>query len=123
MFDPRLIRYHRSAEWSSPDQIAKYLVCWLHKPLDKEVQNRLSAKCPRHTVAHKINNTPDFDSFMYAYMNKQGSDPRKGTEKELRDTQDKLLDVSGPLTQAMVVVDNTITRYTPLDRYLVRDWL
>lgn len=101
MFDTKLIRHRRLAEWYPPDDIAKYLRSWIRKSLDKEAWNRLRAECRCPTIQEKVMNTPEFDTFISTYMIKQGRDPRKGIEKGLKAVQDNILDISGPLTQIL----------------------
>lgn len=101
MFDSKLIRHARSAEWPLPDDIANNLRSWIRKSLDKEVWNRLRAQCPFPTIQDKVMNTPEFDPFISTYMIKQGRDPRKRIEKGLKAVQDKILDIWGPLTQIL----------------------
>ncbi|XP_053310209.1 uncharacterized protein LOC128472338 [Spea bombifrons] len=123
LFDPRFIRHPRSAEWTPPDHIARYLQVWMRKALDKEVRNKLRAECPRPTIPGKVTATPEFDSFMVTYMNKKGRDPRRGLEKGLKSAQDKLLDVSGPMTQIFVLADEATAQNSPLDPGLIKDWV
>lgn len=67
--------------------------------------------------------TPEFDSYMSIFMAKRGRDPRKDIEKGLKLAQDKLLDITGSLTQALVLTDEAITQGSPLDPMLIWNWL
>lgn len=87
----------------------------LRKPLESEDYNCLRAECPRPTIPGKVSATPEFDSCMVTYMAAKGRDPRKDLEKGLRSAQDKLLDVSGPMTQIFVLADEAMQQATPLD--------
>lgn len=60
---------------------------------------------------------------MTNYMIKRGRDPRKGFEKGLKRVQDKLLDVAGPLTQALVITDGAIAQVSAPDPLILWDWL
>lgn len=123
MLDLWHIRHQRSAEWSPLDHIDKYLNYWLRRRLNKEVRNRLRAECPRPTMSHKVTNTHDFDTYMSNYMTTQGVYPRKGIKKGLKSDQDKLLDIVGPLTQALVLTDKAICQGCPLDPLIMWNWL
>lgn len=120
MIDCRLIHHPRSAEWA-PTHIDQYLTYWVHRPLEKEVRNRLHAECPKPTIAHRVSNTPEFDSFMATHMDmaKQGRDPKKCIEKGLKTAQDKLLDVTSHLTQVLVLANEAISHKSTLDPLLI----
>ncbi|XP_053311880.1 uncharacterized protein LOC128473653 [Spea bombifrons] len=122
LFDPRALRHPRSSEWTPSSHIAEFLRFWMRRPLDKEVRQRLRSECPRPTVRDKVLNTPEFDPTFVTFLTKTGKDPRKGIELGLRSAQDKLLDVSGPLTQVFQMADEAIVDGSPLDPHLVRDW-
>lgn len=62
---------------------------------------------------------------MASYMTKQGKEqrPRKGIKEGLRATQDKLLDISGPLTQILVLMTSCPrAQGSPLNPVLVCSW-
>ncbi|XP_053308321.1 uncharacterized protein LOC128470454 [Spea bombifrons] len=122
LFDPRALRHPRSSEWTPSAHIAEFLRFWIRRPLDKDVRQRLRSECPRPTVKDKVLNTPEFDQTFVTFLTKNGKDPRKDIELGLRSTQDKLLDVAGPLTQVFQMADEAITDGSPLDPQLVRDW-
>lgn len=113
MLDLRHIQHPR--RMVPRDHIDQYLTYWLRRPLDKEVCNKLRVECPTTSVSHKVSHTPEFDTLMSNYMIKQGRDPRKGIKKGLKNVQDKLLDESGPLTQALVLTDEALSQGTALD--------
>ncbi|KAM8975554.1 uncharacterized protein RCH25_018841 [Pelodytes ibericus] len=121
-FDPRTLRHPRSAEWSPPQHIADFLHYWLRRPLEKEVRQKLRAECPRPTLPDKVSATPDFDPTFVTFMMRNGKDPRKGLEQGLRSTQDKLLDISGPLTQLFLMADEALTEGSQIDPHLAREW-
>ncbi|KAM8977380.1 LOW QUALITY PROTEIN: uncharacterized protein RCH25_043896 [Pelodytes ibericus] len=121
LFDPRTLRHPRSAEWSPPQHVADFLRYWLRRPLDKEVRQKLRAECPRPSLPDKVSSTPEFDPTFVTFMMKNGKDPRKGLEG-LRTTQDKLLDVSGPLTQLFIMADEALTNGSQMDSHLAREW-
>ncbi|KAM8977409.1 uncharacterized protein RCH25_044212 [Pelodytes ibericus] len=122
LFDPHTLRHPRSAEWSPPQHIAEFLRYWLRRPLEKEVRQKLRAECTRPTLPDKVASTPEFDSLFVTFMMRNGKDPRKGLEQGLRSTQDKLLDISGPLTQIFLMADEALTDGTPMDPQLTREW-
>ncbi|XP_063297781.1 uncharacterized protein LOC134586215 [Pelobates fuscus] len=122
MFDPRTIRHPRSTEWGLPDHLAQFIHFWLRKPMDKEVRARLRAECPRPTLPDKIAVTPEFDSTVSLFMSRAGRDPRKGIEKGLRESQDKLLDILGPLAKMLYLADLALSQGTTLDAHTIREW-
>ncbi|KAM8977567.1 uncharacterized protein RCH25_046737 [Pelodytes ibericus] len=122
LFDPRTLHHPRSAEWSPPQHIAEFLRYWLRRPLEKEVRQKLRAECPRPTLPDKVSSTPEFDPTFATFIMKNGKDPRKGLEQGLRSTQDKLLDVSGPLTQFFLMADEALTEGSQIDPHLAREW-
>lgn len=58
---------------------------------------------------------------MSTYITKLSRDSRKGIEKGLRSVQDKLFNISGPLMQILVLVNDLLSQSTPLDLALIRD--
>ncbi|KAM4748800.1 LOW QUALITY PROTEIN: uncharacterized protein WCC33_006191 [Rhinophrynus dorsalis] len=57
---------------------------------------------------------------MYTFMSKSGRDPRKGLERGLKLTQDKLLDITGPIAQ--ILADTALSTGTKLDPRAIREW-
>ncbi|KAM4702811.1 uncharacterized protein WCC33_011336 [Rhinophrynus dorsalis] len=122
MFDPRTIRHPRSTEWVPPPHISQYLHYWLRHPLEKDVRARLRSECPRPIIPDKVALTPEFDQSMYTFMSKSGRDPRKGLERGLKLSQDKLLDVTGPVAQILYLADSALSSGTKLDPRAIREW-
>ncbi|KAJ1084636.1 hypothetical protein NDU88_004782 [Pleurodeles waltl] len=97
MFDPSLIRHPNSTEWTPCDHVLKNL----RQPLDKLVRNRHKSECPRPSLPSNITNTPVIDPNMIMFFTKFGRDPKKGVDRAWTNCQDRLLDLSGPLTRIL----------------------
>ncbi|KAM4748857.1 nuclear protein MDM1 [Rhinophrynus dorsalis] len=80
----------------------------------------LRSKCLSQLVIDTI--LHDSPLLKPVFMSHSDRDPRKGMEKGLRLTQDKLLDVIGPLAQILHMVDSALTQGTPLDPTFIREW-
>lgn len=55
-------------------------------------------------------------------MAKQGRDYKKGIEKACQSYMTNCLTLQPPLTQILILVDESLFESTPLDPGLVRDW-
>ncbi|KAM4706231.1 uncharacterized protein WCC33_010951 [Rhinophrynus dorsalis] len=55
-------------------------------------------------------------------MTRSGRDPRKGIEKGLKASQDKLLDILGPLAKILVFADQALEHGDSLDANAIREW-
>ncbi|KAJ1136785.1 hypothetical protein NDU88_003199 [Pleurodeles waltl] len=97
-FDPTEIVHPRSTNWSPLPEVASYVESHLRQGFEKEVRARLRSKCPRPHLAGKVSDTPDENPTVVNFMKKWAKDPKKGLDRALRSCQDKLLDLSGPLT-------------------------
>ncbi|KAJ1093717.1 hypothetical protein NDU88_006809 [Pleurodeles waltl] len=47
----------------------------------------------------KVTKTPELDPTLVTFLKKSAKDPKKGIDRAWRGCQDKLLDISGPLTK------------------------
>ncbi|KAJ1175308.1 hypothetical protein NDU88_000596 [Pleurodeles waltl] len=98
-FDPTEIVHPRSTNWVPLPEVANYVQSHLRQGIDKGVRERLRSECPRPDQAGKVSDTPEVDLTMVTFMKKWAKDPKKGFETAWRSCQDKLLDMSGPLTK------------------------
>ncbi|CAH2251570.1 Hypothetical predicted protein [Pelobates cultripes] len=121
LFDSRCIRHPRSAEWTPPDHIAKYCRLWLRKPLEKEIRAKLRAEFPRPIIPDKVDVTPELDPLLVTFLTKTGKDPRKVILVGLKATQDKLMDIAGPLIQIFIIADEMLAGGN-FDAHMVRKW-
>ncbi|KAJ1088602.1 hypothetical protein NDU88_001758, partial [Pleurodeles waltl] len=86
---------------SPSPEVAQYVQSNLRKSFDKEVRSRLKAEFPRRDLEGKVSDTPEIDHTMVTFMRKFAKDPKKGLDRSWRNRQDKLLDLSGPLTKIL----------------------
>ncbi|CAH2311128.1 Hypothetical predicted protein, partial [Pelobates cultripes] len=94
---------------------------WLCKPLKKEVRAKLRAECPRPFITDKVAVTPEFDPLLITFLYKTGKDPRKDLEQGLKATQDKMMDMAGPLIQIFSIADEALAGGT-LNAHMVQIW-
>ncbi|KAJ1210710.1 hypothetical protein NDU88_006072 [Pleurodeles waltl] len=94
----------------------------LRKPLEKDERSVMMAECSRPVIDEKVCMTPNLDPDMLTYLFKLGRDPRKGLEKSLKQVQDKLLDVLGPLARMFDTVEDAYLKGKDLDVHLLRGW-
>ncbi|CAH2320487.1 Hypothetical predicted protein [Pelobates cultripes] len=113
LFDPDHIEHPRSAEWVPMAHVAKYLECWLRKPLDQVARNKLSAEYPRPTLSKKVAQTPDLDPTIVQFLTKSGKNRSKGLDRSLKSCQDKLMDISGPVAKMSDTLQQTAVSGIP----------
>ena len=82
------------------------MACYLkqRQPLDKEIRNKLRAECWRTSIEGKVAATPNLHTSMVTFMGKLIKDPNRSIAKSLSSCQDKLLDITGPITKIMEMV-------------------
>ncbi|KAJ1169144.1 hypothetical protein NDU88_001050 [Pleurodeles waltl] len=101
-FDPDSIIHPRSTEWVPCQEVAKFVQARLRKGFEKDVRNTLRSECPRPALSGKVAETPELDPHMVTFLKKYAKDPKKGIDRAWRRCQDKLLDISGPLTKSWI---------------------
>ncbi|KAJ1150495.1 hypothetical protein NDU88_003286 [Pleurodeles waltl] len=121
-FDPTEIIYPRSSNWVPPPEVAQYVQANLRKSFDKEVRSRLKAECPRPDLEGKVSETPEIDPTMVTFMKKFAKDPKKGLDRSWRSCQDKLLDLSGPLTKILELAYVAKESGSPVDTDVLIGW-
>lgn len=123
MFDPSLLKHPLSPEWSPAPHVAEYVQLWLRNQIPKDVRLRLRSECPRPSLANKIASTPELDAKIIAFIAKGGRDPKKGLNKGLKMCQDRLLDLTGPLTKIFDMTEEAYVGKKSLDLEELREWI
>ncbi|KAJ1187379.1 hypothetical protein NDU88_004155 [Pleurodeles waltl] len=70
----------------------------------------------------KVADTPELDPSMATFLRKFAKDPKKGLDRAWKGYQDKLLDVSGPLTKIFDLAIQSKETETPLDTEAILQW-
>ncbi|KAJ1130920.1 hypothetical protein NDU88_009264, partial [Pleurodeles waltl] len=98
---PEDIVHPRSSLWLPPPEVADYVESHIRHSFDKDVRSRLRSECPRPDFPYKVTETPELDPTLVTFLKKSAEDLKKGIDRVCRGCQDKLLDVSGPLTKIL----------------------
>ncbi|XP_078518978.1 uncharacterized protein LOC144784190 [Lissotriton helveticus] len=122
LFDPRNIIHPRSTEWVPCFEVAHYVQDNLRRGFKKEVSATLRSECPRSSLMGKVADTPEIDPNMDTFMKHFAKDPKKGLDRAWRGCQDKLLDVTRPLTKILDAAVTAKESNTPLDPTKVLEW-
>ncbi|KAJ1195307.1 hypothetical protein NDU88_004588 [Pleurodeles waltl] len=70
----------------------------------------------------KVADTPELDPNMASFLRKFAKDPKKGLDRAWKGCQDKLLDLSGPLTKILDLAVESKESETPLDTEAILQW-
>ncbi|KAJ1208689.1 hypothetical protein NDU88_004072 [Pleurodeles waltl] len=122
LFEPENILYSRSTEWVLRAEVAHYVQEELRKSFEHEVCNTLRSECPRPSLLDKVGETPELDPNMATFLCKFANDPKKGLDCTWRRSQDKLLDLSGPLTKILELAVQVKENNSSLDLEDILDW-
>ncbi|KAJ1177605.1 hypothetical protein NDU88_002858 [Pleurodeles waltl] len=122
MFRPYNIRHPRSADCWPMDHMAQFIKKWIKIPLDKEVRSVLRVACSRSVIEGKACLIPNLYSELLTFLFLMGRDPRKGLEHSLKQGQDKLLDVVGPLARILDMAEEGHINECPVDLELLSGW-
>ncbi|XP_078496577.1 uncharacterized protein LOC144752553 [Lissotriton helveticus] len=122
LFNPNNIVHPRSTEWIPCPEVAQYVCNNLRQGFDNGVRATLRSECPRPSLTGKVADTPDLDPTMAAFMRKFAKDPKKGLDRAWRGVQDKMLDVTGPLTKILDAAVMAKDKNVPLDVSKVLEW-
>ncbi|KAJ1126015.1 hypothetical protein NDU88_004428 [Pleurodeles waltl] len=122
MFDPTLIRHPKSTEWTLCEHVAAYVSKKLRQPLDKLVRNRLKSECPRPSLPNNITATPLIDPNMLMFFTKFGKDPKKGVDRAWTNCQERLLDLSSPLTRILDLAEEARMEGKKVDPVVLSNW-
>ncbi|KAJ1149107.1 hypothetical protein NDU88_001925 [Pleurodeles waltl] len=101
LFDPENIIHPRSTEWVPCVEVAHYVQDRLRRGFDKDVRSTLRSECPRPSLLGKVADTPKLDPSVATFLKKFTKDPKKGLDHAWRGCQDKMLDLSGPITKIL----------------------
>ncbi|KAJ1208086.1 hypothetical protein NDU88_003476 [Pleurodeles waltl] len=121
-FDPDNIMHPRSTEWVPCQEVAEYVQTRLRKGFEKEVRNTLCSECPRPALSGKVADTPELDPHMVTFLKKYAKDPKKGIDRAWRSCQDKLLDISGPLTKILHLALQAKESQEGVDPKILSEW-
>ncbi|KAJ1154677.1 hypothetical protein NDU88_007420 [Pleurodeles waltl] len=61
----------------------------------------LRSESPRPDLEGKVSDTPEMDPTMVNFKKKYAKDPTKGLDRAWHSCQDRLLDISGPITKIL----------------------
>ncbi|KAJ1079867.1 hypothetical protein NDU88_000099 [Pleurodeles waltl] len=100
-FDPTEIVNPRSTNWTPLPEVASYVQSHCRQGFDKDARMRLRSVCPRPDLDGKVSDTPEMDPTLVTFMKKWARDPKKGLDRAWRSCQDRLLDISGPMTKIL----------------------
>ncbi|KAJ1088644.1 hypothetical protein NDU88_001800 [Pleurodeles waltl] len=100
-FEPEDIVHPRSSLWLPPPGVADYVEAHIRHGFDKDIHSRLRSECLRPDFPSKVTKTPELDPTLVTFLKKSAKDPKKGIDRAWRGCQDKLLDISGPLTKIL----------------------
>ncbi|XP_064422497.1 uncharacterized protein LOC135360039 [Latimeria chalumnae] len=120
--DPEALKHPRSSDWSPSIGVASFLKKHLRSHLSVKARQRLKAECPRPIIDGNVQVTPTVDqSFLTYFSSKLGKGPQKGLDRSLKGVQDKLLDISGPLTKILGIAEDAIAGHEVHPQQLL-DW-
>ncbi|KAJ1098294.1 hypothetical protein NDU88_003410 [Pleurodeles waltl] len=122
LFSPEDIIHPRSTEWVPNQEVGNYVQDRLCKSFEKEVHNTLRSECPRPSLLGKVAEMPELDPSMATFLRTFAKDPKKGLGHAWRGCQDKLLDVSGPLTKILDLAIQSKESDIPLDTDALLQW-
>ncbi|XP_056378398.1 uncharacterized protein LOC130274287 [Hyla sarda] len=121
-FDPSLIRHPRSGEWLPNSLVAQFMAIRINKALDRSTRNKMKAECPRPSLPHCSAITPELDPILNKFLMKTGKNPKKGIDRSFKSCQDKLLDLLGPLSKILDLVEESASSSKPIDIDVLRGW-
>ncbi|KAJ1157118.1 hypothetical protein NDU88_009833 [Pleurodeles waltl] len=114
-FEPEDIVHPRSSIWLPPPEVADYVEAHIRHGFDKDIRSRLRSECPRQDFPSKVTETPELDPTLVTFLKKSAKDPKKGIDRAWRGCQDKLLDVSGPLTKILEIASQAKESGDPIN--------
>ncbi|KAJ1204622.1 hypothetical protein NDU88_000062 [Pleurodeles waltl] len=81
-----------------------------------------ACECPRSSLVGKVADTPELDPSMATFLRKFAKDPKINLDRALRGCQDKLLDLSDPLTKMLDLAIQSKETNTPLAPEVMLEW-
>ncbi|KAJ1206241.1 hypothetical protein NDU88_001650 [Pleurodeles waltl] len=115
LFDPENIIHPPSTEWVPCVEVAHYVQDKLRRSFDKDVRSTLCSECPRPSLLGKVADTMELDPSAATFLKKFTKDPKKGLNRAWKSCQDKILDLSGPITKILELTVQAKETNTPLD--------
>lgn len=122
MLVPEDLVHPRSSAWVPSHKVSAFMARRLRKPLEKEVRACLRAECPRPVLPGKVATTPEVDQKMATFLQKYIRDPKKGIDRSWKNCQDKLLDLTGPLTKILELAEEAKSTGSALSPERVSNW-
>lgn len=122
MFDSLLIKHPLSPKWTPSQHVADYNTFWLRREIPKEVRPQLRSECPRPSLPDKITVTPELDPNVVSFFNKGGKDTRRGLDRGLKSCQDRLMDITGPLTSFFEMAETAYLSDSQVDPKEMCEW-
>ncbi|KAJ1113946.1 hypothetical protein NDU88_002186 [Pleurodeles waltl] len=122
LLTPEDIIHPRSMEWVPSAEVAHYVQDRLCKSFEKEVRNTLFSECHQPSLLSKVADPLELDPSMATFLKMFAKDPKNGLDSAWRGCQDKLLDLSGPLTNILDLAFQSRETNTPLDTEVVSEW-
>lgn len=122
MLVPEDLVHPRSSAWTPSPKVSAFVAGHLRKPLEKEVRVCLWAECPRPALPGKVATTPEVDLKMATFLQKYVRDPKKGIDRTWKNCQDKLLDMTGPLTKILELAEESKASGSSLSLDRISNW-
>ena len=117
-----MLCHPNSTEWIQTNHVGDYILAHLRQLLEKSVRAKLRSGCPCPSLPNNITATPVIDPNMVTIFTKYGKDPKKGVDRALSKCQDRLLDISGPLTRIMDLAETAKIEHTQVDPATLSNW-
>ncbi|KAJ1130977.1 hypothetical protein NDU88_009321 [Pleurodeles waltl] len=122
LFDPENIIHTRSTEWFPCAEVVHYVQDRLCKGFDKDIRSTLRSECPRPSLWGKVADTLELDPSVATFLKKFTKDPKKWLDRSWKGCQDKMLDLSGPITKILELAVHAKETNTLLDPQTVLEW-
>ncbi|KAJ1139666.1 hypothetical protein NDU88_006033 [Pleurodeles waltl] len=119
LFDPENINNPRSTEWVPCVEVWKDR---LGRSFDKDVRSILRLECPHPSLLGKVANTLELVPSVATFLKKFTKDPKEGLDRAWKGCQDKMLDLSGPITKILELAVQAKESGTPLELEAVLEW-
>ncbi|KAJ1215132.1 hypothetical protein NDU88_002741 [Pleurodeles waltl] len=99
-FEPEDIVHPWPTLWLPPVEVADYAESHIRHGFE-EVCSKLHSECRRPDFPSKVTETLELDPTLATYLKTFSKDLKKGIDRAWRGCQDKLLDMTGPLTKIL----------------------
>ncbi|KAJ1193119.1 hypothetical protein NDU88_002424 [Pleurodeles waltl] len=118
-FDPENIFHPHSTEWNTCVEEAHYMKDRLRKGFGHDVRSTLCSECRCSSLLGKVVDTPELDPNMATFIKRFS---KKGPRPSMEGSQDKLLDISGPIMKILELAVQAKETSPPLDLQTVLEW-